>query len=217
MGISIVDKNSVQNSFTHVKQINDTLTGWESDTDFIRRKYIAENGSIIFDFARSTDKDKYIGYAIVRNDYKDYDAAYLSFIAVDNASQGQGVGNQLLNSTVQKVKSFAFKKLNLHCEEHNLPFYTKFAEKNKIACFYEEAPDHQFSPLEKAYAITYAFKAEKPDGKRTVASLKDRVSLEETDSRLVYLTSKTLQTSESLYSSSSSTSSSSSNSYTSMG
>jgi len=84
--------------------------------------------------------EQYVGYAIAANDPKHFDAAYLSFIAVDKVVQNQGIGYQLLDSTVEKVKALAFKKLNLHCEENNLGFYTKFAQRHILLFPMQNSP-----------------------------------------------------------------------------
>lgn len=108
-------------SMCEVEEVNSSLVGWARDTDFIRRCY-ASGGSLLFRVAKVASEN--IGYVILREE--DKESTYLSFIAVKQGHQGQGVGRALMQEAIDKTKERGKKHLVIDCEGHNLGFYKKF-------------------------------------------------------------------------------------------
>ena len=65
------------------------------------------------------------GYAVARPDYYKKNACYLSYLAVERAFQGKGLGSLLLKKIAEKAKSAGFEQLIIDCAEKALRFYQK--------------------------------------------------------------------------------------------
>ena len=70
------------------------------------------------------DADKLVGYVdTVSNDVTD---AYIQDLTVDPAYQGQGIGTELMNRIIAKLKENKIYMISVVYEEKLLPFYKRF-------------------------------------------------------------------------------------------
>lgn len=169
MSVDIVNKNLVKNPEIDVSRINNTIDGWSRYTYNIVENFIKEDNFMVFDFAKPKTATDYSGYSIVCPSTEKSDAGYLLYMAVEKGMQNQGLGSQLLQATVEKVKRCACTTLMLHCRERSLGFYKKFAEKNHYPLTSKLMP---YNPVGTGnyYALTLTLSKEKLDEKRKESS-----------------------------------------------
>ncbi len=141
--LSVVSLEELQarggDPYEAVRRINETIGPmWEGFTKGIHEAYLkkeTETEGVVVDFALN-ESGQVVGYAFTRKQWQRLDAknevAYLSWLAVDQNKQYQGIGSLLLESTLAKVSSLGYKRLTLDARETSHPFYQQFAGKKYI-------------------------------------------------------------------------------------
>ncbi len=118
-------------SMGDVEKINNTLDGWEPDTEEIRKDYSKQNSALLL-FKIAKIAGQAVGYVILREDYDNENSTYIPFIAVKTSEQRKGIGTSLMRQAVDKTKALGKKILTLYCEEKNIIFYAQIASKFDI-------------------------------------------------------------------------------------